>query len=60
MADEKRPAPWALGAAHTLIQGYIGPDHKVLNLEGFVSALAQALDDAHEEGLAPGLLAGSS
>jgi hypothetical protein len=26
-----------------LIQGYIGPDHKVINMKDFYSALVQAL-----------------
>jgi hypothetical protein len=61
MAEEKKkPAPWALDAAHTLIQGHVGSDHKVLSMEGFVWALAEALDDAHEEGLAVGLLSAGS
>lgn len=29
--------------AHRLIQGYIGPDHKVLDMRAFYSALVQAL-----------------
>ncbi len=29
--------------AHGLIQGYIGPDHKVLDMKAFYSALVQAL-----------------
>ena len=31
--------------AHGLIQGYIGPDHRVIDMSGFYSALAQALTD---------------
>ncbi len=30
-------------AAHGPIQGYIGPDHKVINMKAFFSALVQAL-----------------
>jgi hypothetical protein len=29
--------------AHGLIQGYLGPDHKVTNMQSFYSALVQAL-----------------
>jgi hypothetical protein len=29
--------------AHGLIQGYIGPDHKVTDMRAFFSALVQAL-----------------
>ncbi len=29
--------------AHGLIQGYIGPDHRVIDMSSFYSALAQAL-----------------
>jgi len=28
--------------AHGLIQGYIGPDHKVIDMKAFYSALVQA------------------
>ena len=36
--------------ATALIQGYIGPDHKVLSMPNFHSALAQALREAREQG----------
>jgi hypothetical protein len=36
--------------AKALIQGYLGPDHKVLNMASFQSALSQALKDAREQG----------
>ena len=36
--------------ATTLIQGYIGPDHKVMSMPNFHSALAQALRQARERG----------
>jgi len=29
--------------AHGLIQGYIGPDHKVIDMKAFFEALVQAL-----------------
>ena len=31
--------------AHGLIQGYIGPDHRVIDMSSFYSALVQALTD---------------
>ena len=31
--------------AKGLIQGYIGPDHKVIDMKAFYSALVQALRD---------------
>jgi len=41
MTDEK-----AREIAHGLIQGYIGPDHKVIDMKAFFSALVQALRDS--------------
>ncbi len=35
--------------ANRLIQGYIGPDHKVINMKAFYSALVQALRNAGRE-----------
>ena len=32
--------------AHGLIQGYIGPDHKVIDMKAFYSALVSALREA--------------
>ena len=32
--------------AHGLIQGYIGPDHKVIDMKAFFAALVQALREA--------------
>ena len=32
--------------AHGLIQGYIGPEHNVIDMKAFYSALIQALIDA--------------
>jgi len=58
MLDErgrpKREAPMsesdidakARATAHALIQGYLGPDHKVISMSDFFSALVQALKDA--------------
>ncbi len=34
--------------AHGLIQSYIGPDHKFLDMAAFYSALVQALKNARE------------
>jgi hypothetical protein len=36
--------------ATDLIQGYIGRDHKVINMTFFHSALSQALRQAREQG----------
>jgi hypothetical protein len=36
--------------AHGLIQGYIGPDHRVIDMSSFYSALAQALQTAYRQG----------
>jgi hypothetical protein len=36
--------------AHGLIQGYIGPDHRVIDMSSFYSALAQALETAYRQG----------
>ena len=35
--------------AKGLIQGYIGPDHKVIDMKAFYSALVQALRGASEK-----------
>lgn len=36
--------------AHGLIQGYIGPDHRVMDMPSFYSAIVQALQAAHHQG----------
>ena len=36
--------------AHSLIQGYIGPDHQVMHMASFYGALVQALQAAHQQG----------
>jgi hypothetical protein len=36
--------------AQGLIQSYIGPDHRVMDMPSFYGALVQALMTAHEEG----------
>ncbi len=38
----------ALATAHGLIQSYLGPDHKVIDMRAFYSALVQALKNARE------------
>lgn len=40
----------ARATAHALIQGYLGPDHKVTSMSDFYSALVQALKAAREQG----------
>ena len=35
--------------AHALIQGYIGPDHRVMSMSDFYSALVQALKAARSQ-----------
>ena len=44
MTDDK-----ARETAKGLIQGYIGPDHKVIDINAFYSALVQALRGASEK-----------
>jgi hypothetical protein len=36
--------------AHGLIQGYIGPDHRVMDMQSFYRALVQPLQAAHQQG----------
>jgi hypothetical protein len=36
--------------AHGLIQSYIGPDHKVIDMRSFFGALISALEEAHKSG----------
>jgi hypothetical protein len=36
--------------AHGLIQSYIGPDHKVIDMRNFFGALVAALRAAHDLG----------
>lgn len=38
----------ARATARALIEGYLGPDHKVRNMAAFYSALVQALREAQE------------
>jgi hypothetical protein len=36
--------------AHGLIQAYVGPDHRVMDMPSFFGALVQALQAAHQQG----------
>ena len=36
--------------ATALIQSYLGPDHRVINMQSFHSGLSQALREAREQG----------
>jgi len=36
--------------AHGLIQSFIGPDHRVMDMPSFYGALVQALQAAHQQG----------
>ena len=47
MTDDEK----ARETAHALIQGYIGMDHRVINMNAFYSALVQALRDAGADAL---------
>lgn len=40
----------AKATAHALIQGYLGPDHRVIAMNNFFSALVQALKTARQKG----------
>ena len=44
--DESKRDSEARATAHALIQGYLGPDHKVIDIPSFYSALVQALKAA--------------
>ena len=45
MTDDEK----ARETAHGLIQGYIGPDHRVIDLKAFFSDLVPALRDAERQ-----------
>ena len=51
-AIEAQRAAEARQVARGLIQGYIGPDHRVLNMQSFYGALVRALEAAREQGQA--------
>ena len=36
--------------AHGLIQSYIGPDHRVMDMQSLYRALVQSLQAAHQQG----------
>jgi hypothetical protein len=36
--------------AHDLIQRYIGPDNKIMDMRSFYEALVQTLQEAHQQG----------
>jgi hypothetical protein len=57
MPDEM--PPWAIEVADRLLQTYVSPDRRVLDMESLKTALIKALNDAFGEGLAAGVLAGS-
>lgn len=47
---EARMDTEARATAHALIQGYLGPDHRVISIPDFYSALVQALKAARHQG----------
>ena len=49
-AFQERMKAEASKMATTLIQSYLGPDHKVIDMRTFHSALTQALRQAREQG----------
>ncbi len=51
---EARMDDEARATAHALIQSYLGPDHKVMDMQSFYSSLVQALKAAREQGQADG------
>jgi hypothetical protein len=50
VAFQERMKADAGKTATALIQGYLGPDHKVIDMPSFYSALSQALREAREQG----------
>jgi hypothetical protein len=52
MPDEKPPET---KITDRLFSTYIGPDRKVLDIDGFKAATVKALSDAYEQGLQDGL-----
>ncbi len=51
MTDDNK----AREVAHGLIQGYIAPDHKVIDMKAFYSALVYALQEASRSSMRGGL-----
>jgi hypothetical protein len=50
MTDNDADDAKARASAHALIQGYLGPDHKVINMAAFYSALVQASSKRRSRG----------
>lgn len=48
---------WAIEVADRLLQTYISPDRRVLDMESLKTALIKALNEAYGEGLSVGVLA---
>lgn len=53
-AMEARREAEARATAHGLIQGYIGPDRRVIDMPSFYSALVQAIRTARWQGQTDG------
>jgi len=51
---------WAIEVANRLLQTYVSPDRRVLDMDSLKTALIKALNGAYGEGLAAGLLAGGA
>ena len=50
VAFQERMHADASKTASALIQSYLGPDHKIINMQRFHAGLVQALKDAREQG----------
>ena len=48
--------PWAIEVTDRLLQTYISPDRRVLDLESLKTALVKSLNKAYEDGLAAGVV----
>ena len=48
--DQRKRDSQARATAHALIQGYLGPDHRVMDMPSFFRALVQALQATHQQG----------
>jgi hypothetical protein len=57
--EKKEPPPWATEKADDLISQFVDQDQRIPNLELFRRALAMAIDDAYEDGLAGGVSVGA-
>jgi hypothetical protein len=49
-AEQTRREAEAWQVVNGLIQGHVGPDHKIINMQSFSSALMQALKAARMRG----------